>query len=70
VRNDSLSYAGAESLAQKLRQYWLGRGYAIKTYIEAIETRAVNEQATKVFCVRSNLVNGLPPRGCEIQAAA
>jgi hypothetical protein len=50
-------HAGAVELARRLGKFWLDRGFNISTTIVPIQ---VNERTT-VHCVRSNLVNGLPP---------
>jgi hypothetical protein len=54
--HDSLTFVGAQRIAQQLRDHWAKRGHAISVSIEQI-TRKNGE----VFhCVRSDLLNGLP----------
>jgi hypothetical protein len=63
--------AGALALAQRLNAYWHSRGHLnVRHWIEPItlaeRTRPLSDvEAAKltVFAVRSNLVNGTPPKG-------
>jgi hypothetical protein len=48
----------AHTLAEQLRRYWAQRGYSIETRIEVAEAHNRNGS---VHCVKSNLINGLPP---------
>jgi hypothetical protein len=67
MENDSLTQAGAESLAYRLRQFWRDKGYAITTRVEARAPKPTDgAKAFAFFQVRSNLVNGLPPEDCRI----
>jgi hypothetical protein len=42
-------------LAEKVRTYWLDRGYVVETRIETVSTGNGT-----LFCLRSNLVRGRP----------
>jgi hypothetical protein len=52
--SDYSSEAGAEALADQLRDYWCKRGVAIQTWTErVVAARADNH--SPLYCVRSNL---------------
>jgi hypothetical protein len=53
---DNLTEDGAGVLARCISKYWFARGHVILTWVEPI----MINQRTKVFGVRSSLVNGLP----------
>jgi hypothetical protein len=53
---DNLSEDGARELARTISQYWFAQGKMILTWVEPITVTS----RTKVFGVRSSLVNGLP----------
>ncbi len=48
----------ATQLARELRKYWRKRGYIVNTKLEPCSYDSDN--ARLVWCVRSNMVNGLP----------
>jgi hypothetical protein len=66
---------GAEQLARQLNEYWRGAGYPLaEHWIESRRVAALRKKNMRVplgqlpgdesatlWCVRSNLVNGLPP---------
>lgn len=53
---DSLTKCGAENLARKLDNYWFRKGHFNVKH-------AVQESDLKdTWIVRSNLVNGMPPK--------
>jgi hypothetical protein len=52
-----MTQEGAAHLAARLREYWWKRGLSADVRIEQTTTRG----GGLLFCVRSNLVNGLPP---------
>lgn len=54
---DAMSLAGAEELAERIQQHW--HGYPIGTRIEPVHK---GNGALIGYCVRSQMVNGLPPR--------
>ncbi|MFH1499882.1 MAG: hypothetical protein ABII82_18885 [Verrucomicrobiota bacterium] len=57
---DWLTFGGACDLAAQIQAAWHADGHAqVKTRVEAI---ADKERGGGLYCVRSNLVNGLPPR--------
>jgi hypothetical protein len=58
-QRDFLDQAGALELEARIKDHWRARGYAIGTQIEAMATKW---RSRPVFVIRSNLVNGLPPR--------
>lgn len=53
---DTLSLAGAEELARRIKAYWHGHDIGVR--VEAV-SKVHGESAG--WCVRSNLVNGMPP---------
>jgi hypothetical protein len=55
---DLMSGAGASRLADMIRAYWRDRGYTIE--VRVIDTTTTTKTGP-IFCVRSNLINGLPP---------
>jgi hypothetical protein len=60
TNSDWMDGRGAAMLAARIKDYWRSRGYVISTSIIEVHS----EKAKSVFCVRSNLYNGLPPREC------
>jgi hypothetical protein len=56
VPNDRMTILGAESLAQKIRGYWMDKDCVVATRIE----KDANYYQQTVYVVRSNLINGLP----------
>lgn len=60
---DTLTKAGALRLARELEQHWHGQGYpAARFWTEPIDERFAKVGTYEIYRVRSNLVNGLPPR--------
>ena len=57
TETDTLSRDGAQRLAAELRDYWLQRGYTVKTAVEQ-QVRADREA---YWVVRTDMVAGLPP---------
>ena len=57
---DWLEPSSAHSLAQKIEAYWLARGYGVRTEIE--ESVRAKDNGKPIFCVRSDMHNGLPAR--------
>jgi len=56
---DTLTRADAEQLAERLNAYWHGHGYpAARHWVETANIAGRGD----VFVVRSNLVDGVPPR--------
>lgn len=52
---DTLSLSGATELAERIQEHW--RGYPVGVRVEPIQKV---DGACIGYCVRSNLVNGLP----------
>lgn len=50
---DYSTRAGAQYLANEIKRAWADAGHHVQTRIE---------QVNGAFCVRSNLINGLPPK--------
>lgn len=60
---DTLTKAGALRLARELEKHWHELGYpAARFWTEPIEERFAKVGTYEIYRVRSNLVNGLPPR--------
>ena len=61
---------GAEAIAAAVRGYWTSQGFTqVQTWVELKSKRkceTTSERGDPVWCVRSNLVNGLPP-GVKVQ---
>jgi hypothetical protein len=62
--HDVCSQAGAIELEKHIREFWQQRGYIIETVVAPIPGRS----KSPVHMLRSNLVNGLPPRRSKIAA--
>jgi hypothetical protein len=54
---------GAEAIAAEVRSYWTSQGYlGVQTWVEGKHRKHGGASHRDiVWCVRSNLVNGLPP---------
>jgi hypothetical protein len=68
VERDLATRAGAEMLARELDHWWHTRGYTqVKHWVELThvakeyQLRSDDGPDSRLWCVRSNLVNGLPP---------
>ncbi len=60
---NNLGQRGAMALAKRLEQYWHSRGYpAARFWAEPIDERFAKIGSYKIYCVKCNLVDGLPPR--------
>ena len=55
---DTFTRQGAAQLALIIMAFWRGRGKDVRVEIVPEEFRICH--ARKVWCVRSNLINGLP----------
>jgi len=65
---DYFTEKGAALLAERVRRYWLKRGYLVEVWTDSPDgSRAFRGPACGV---RSNLVNGLPPAGSKVQGVA
>lgn len=58
--DDAMSRAGAERLAMTIKRYWRERGYEVAVSVESAGW--MKEIRAERVDVRSELVNGLPPR--------
>lgn len=58
------SKSGATLLAQKIAQFWAQRGRSFVSTVEPISTRpeGTGRNNGRVFTIKSNAVNGMPPR--------
>ncbi|MFP5513333.1 MAG: hypothetical protein ACLGJC_09655 [Alphaproteobacteria bacterium] len=54
---DTMSYEGATELAARIQDHW--QGYPVGVRVEPIPKV---DGGSVGYCVRSNLLNGLPPR--------
>lgn len=60
---DTLCRKGAMALAKRLERYWHERGYpAARFWAEPIEERFQKIGTSEIYRIKSNLLNGLPPR--------
>ena len=59
---DHLTRSGAEALAARLDAYWHGLGHAHVQHTAVEIPVALSKMGGEAWTVRSNLVNGLPPR--------
>ena len=60
---DTLTKAGALRLARQLEKHWHDLGYpAARFWTQPVEERFAKVGTDEIYPVRSNLVNGLPPR--------
>ena len=71
-QRDYLTKKGAEELATDIKTFWLSKGYDIRVWIEKVERRRLAKKVAvadgrPMFQIRSNLLNGLPPRGTEVR---
>ena len=64
---DTYSRAGAERIADRVREYWRTRGHEVEVWI--VEGAFHMDLRFKPRWVRSNLINGLPPEVARREAA-
>lgn len=58
--DDAMTRAGAERLAMTIKQYWRDRGFEVAVSVESAGwVRAIRSERVDV---RSELINGMPPR--------
>lgn len=61
---DWATMANAEELAGRIRKYWSDRGYFVElrviNYTDAGNKSALG--AASQWCIRSNMIGGLPPK--------
>jgi hypothetical protein len=66
---DHTSEIGSRRLAALLRDYWKARGHDITVTIDPVLFGPKVGNPYYLYCVRSNLVDGLPPKPITIAAA-
>lgn len=54
---DNLTDGGAKALASEIEAFWLERGYRVRCWTEVVPFGPGKEP---LFCVRSDLVAGMP----------
>lgn len=56
---DNLLHDEAVALAKRIEEFWQGR---VKCHVVQVNATATKVKANpRIWCVRSNMVNGLPP---------
>lgn len=55
-----LTRTGAEALEDAIKRYWALRGYIVETWCETIVDKS--HRGPSIFCVRSDMINGLPSK--------
>lgn len=67
-----LAKASADALAARLTAYWRGKGRPAVFTVESvrIDSPKITSSREYCFCVRSNLMGGLPPPAKETTGAA
>lgn len=63
TRGDTFTKAGAERLADKIRAYWRKRGRRVEVWVEPTGIYLNALRTAQWFVVKSNMRNGMPPRG-------
>lgn len=59
-RTDTMSETGSLRLMRKVEAYWLTKGKKINCSIVSTYGPAKVTQGPHIFCVRSDMINGLP----------
>ena len=61
---NNMTRTGAQKLAKRIERYWRNKGFGqVKVEIEMMgEIIPEVEGVEPLYCVRSNLVNGMPPQ--------
>lgn len=59
IAHDTMTEAGAASLARRIEEHWLARGCQISTWVEERRVQDRDRQI-RIYSVRSDLVNGKP----------
>lgn len=57
-----LSQDGAAVLAARISAYWRERGADVALSLHSISTRGLEANSRLLWCIRSDLVDGLPKR--------
>ena len=58
--NDYSSEGGAEMLCQKIIDYWKEKGREIKAWIVPLTEETGKTYSQSIYCIRSNMKDGLP----------
>ena len=62
---EAQNYVGSEeatrALAKRIREYWKAEGYVVTTRIDFV-TRTGVRDAGSLWCIRSDMINGMPVR--------
>jgi hypothetical protein len=66
ARYDGLTFKKAEAIARQVEDHWRGLGY-YGVVCEVVDSGEVHGH--RVYDVKSNLVNGVPPRQLQLVAA-
>ncbi len=61
--------AGARALAQRIREHWAKRGYVVKTKLVPWLGLVNSQHNSQFWCVRSDMVNGMPVQKIAMVAA-
>ena len=62
IVKDHISEDGAQKLARRIREYWADRGLKVTTSVAPIWVGAAGDGKGAVYGIRSNMVDGVPPR--------
>lgn len=60
MANDWCNEDGAKRLKQKIEQYWIERGFEVE--IDLVDACFIAAMRSARTDVRSNMLNGMPPR--------
>ncbi len=59
---DAMVQRDAESMRRDIEDFWAARGYEVKTWVERFDRTPDLLGRRWVYCVRSDMVDGLPVR--------
>ena len=64
IHFDSMHFQGAQVLAARIKAYWIKRGYlGVQTSLVKVDPPpSLSHNAKPIYCVRSNMVRGFPPK--------
>ena len=57
--------AYSQAMADDIRTYWMRKGYRVNVWVEemALKDQTAKSKDAKIFwCIRSDMVNGLPQK--------
>jgi hypothetical protein len=69
IEDDPLTFAGATRHRKILRDFWRAQGFDIDVRIEELSRAKASGEPDTVYCIRSNLVRGLPPIATPISVS-